>query len=70
MTRFNRLISTGGAVCILLALTFATQAQDASSDAPRPVNPVCNTKGATKLLLQLDMLFHVAGKQQEQTSLL
>jgi Amt family ammonium transporter len=34
VTRFNRLISTGGAVCILLALTFATQAQDASSDAP------------------------------------
>lgn len=34
MTRFNRLISSGVAVCMLLALTFATQAQDVSSDAP------------------------------------
>jgi Amt family ammonium transporter len=34
VTRFNRLISTAGAVYLLLALTFATQAQDASSDAP------------------------------------
>lgn len=34
MTRFNRLISNGVAVCLLLTLTLATQAQDTSPDTP------------------------------------
>ena len=41
----------------------------ASPNAPRPINPVCYTRGATKLLVHFDVLFHVAGKQQEHTSL-
>ena len=38
-----------------------------TSSAPVATNPACYTRGATKLLVQLDVLCNVAGKQQEHT---
>lgn len=44
MTRFNRLISFGAAACFLLALTFAVQAQDTSSDPPAADAPAATSE--------------------------
>ena len=38
-------------------------------DVPAPINPVCCTRGATKWLVQLDVLCIVAAKQQEIASI-
>ena len=35
----------------------------------RGINPACYTRGATKLLVQFDVLCIVAGEQQELTSI-